>query len=271
MRAFTVSFAFAFLLAASPVALSQSLTQDDNIRGGWLESRGKPGKRGAQSKPATKPKSSAPVSVQSTTAPAPSQTAATVEPTVAIGGLGIGYTLFKKDDKGEFVRANAQEVFKSGDTIRLLIETNVDGYLYIFSRENGEAPRLLYPNLRVQNGNNLIKAHEPFWLPDAGEIEFDGNPAKETLSLVFAETPLANVSPSPSLDGVEVDLKLYSEIARETDVYKVGNLKVGLRLTAEEGTRRVRIRKTAPAPAYILVNQDAKQSRIAANIQLIHN
>lgn len=245
------------------------LAQDDQIRGGWLESRARLERR---DKPAT-PKSSKPVKAEPVARSIPHttpQTAGQAEQRTN-GGLGIGYTLFKKNTQGEFVRVSTQEVFKSGDTARLLVETNLDGYLYIFNRENGQAPVLLYPNSQVQDGNNFVKAHQTFWLPDEGEIEFEGNPAKETLTIVFSQTPLANLSPTDSPDGTPVDINQFNLVARETEVRQVGNLKVGLRLTTEEGTRKVRIRKTAPAPAYILVNQDANQSRIVANIQLTHN
>lgn len=246
-----------------------ALAQEDQIRGGWLESRARLERRDkpAPAKPARPVKPEAGARPNSQPNPQPASQA---EQEAGIG-LGIGYTLFKKNAQGEFVRVSTQEVFKSGDSARLLVETNLDGYLYIFSREDGQAPMLLYPNLQVQNGDNFVKAHQTFWLPDEGEIEFDGNPAKETLTLVFSEKPLSQFSPGSSPDGSPVDLNQFNLVARETQVRQVGNLKVGLRLTSEEGTRKVRIRKTAPSPAYILVNQDVSQSRIVANIQLTHN
>ncbi len=236
--------------------------QEDQTRGGWLESRGRLEKR---EKAVTPPKTTKPSTVQ--TAPAPS---VQIEQS-GNSGLGIGYTLFKKNINGEFVRVSTEERFRSGDSVRLLVETNLDGYLYIFSRENGKAPMLLFPNAHVQGGNNYLKAHKAFWLPEEGEIEFDGNPAEETLTLLFSERPLPNFVPSPSLDGVAVDAKLYDEVARETEVNRIGNLNVGIKLTAEEGTRSVRIRKSSPPPAYILVNRDTKTPRIVANIKLTHH
>ncbi len=240
--------------------------QEDQTRGGWLESRGRLEKREKAATPApktsNKPKPASPNT--STPSVQPEQAAAT-------SGLGIGYTLFKKNINGEFVRVSTDERFKSGDSVRLLVETNLDGYLYIFSRENGKAPMLLFPNAHVQSGNNYLKAHKAFWLPEEGEIEFDGNPAEETLTLLFSERPLPHFVPSPSLDGVAVDAKLYDEVARETEVNRIGNLNVGIKLTAEEGTRSVRIRKSSPPPAYILVNRDTKTPRIVANIKLTHH
>lgn len=256
-----------FLLALLMISIATpALAQEDQIRGGWLESRARLERR---TKPAI---ASAPRPARPTKAE-PAQSTAKPEPE-AVSALGIGYTLFKKNTDGEFVRVGLKEVFKSGDAVRLLLETNVDGYLYIFSREEGQAPLLLYPNSQVQNGKNFVPAHQAFWLPEEGEIEFESNKnklAQETLTLVFSEKLLANFSPSNSLEGTPVDLNQFNEVARATEVRQVGNLKIGLRLTTEEGTRKVRIRKTAPSPAYILVNRDPSQSRIVANIQLTHN
>jgi hypothetical protein len=259
-----------FLLVWLLISIAASATsvwpQEDQIRGGWLESRSRLERR---TKPVTPP------------TPKPVRQTKT-EPTSPIAkpelegahGLGIGYTLFKKNADGEFVRVGTQEVFKSGDSARLLVETNLDGYLYIFSREGDQPPMLLYPNSQVQNGKNFVPAHQAFWLPEEGELEFDSiknGPAKETLTLVFSETLLPDLAAANSLEGTPVDLAQYNEVARATEVRQVGNLKIGLRLTTEEGTRKVRIRKTVPPPAYILVNRDAKESRIVANIQLTHN
>jgi len=260
MKSLSSLFAVGTLLAFLAMP---ALAQEDQIRGGWLESRSRLERREKpSSRPSRQPRTEKPVSSQTAAQPATQK-----EPETQLG-LGIGYTLFKKNAAGEFVRASTQEVFKSGDLVRLLVETNLDGYLYIFSREEGQAPVLLYPNSQVQNGTNFVQAHQTFWLPEDGEIEFDGNPAKETLTLVFSEKPVADLAASNSLEGTPVDQNRYNEIARETEVQRVGNLTVGLRLTTEEGQRKVRIRKQTPAPAYILVNRDANQSRIVANIQL---
>jgi hypothetical protein len=256
---------FLLVLLLSSIAVTAS-AQEDQIRGGWLESRSRLERR---TKPATTPATKP--ARQTKTEPA--QTIPKPEPEAA-SGLGIGYTLFKKNTDGEFVRVGLKEVFKSGDAVRLLVETNLDGYLYIFSREEGQSPMLLYPNSQVQNGKNFIPAHQAFWLPEEGEIEFESNKnglAQETLTLVFSEKLLPNFSPSNSLEGTPVDLNQFNEVARATEVQQDGNLKIGLRLTAEEGTRKVRIRKTAPSPAYILVNRNSSESRIVANIQLTHN
>src|SRR5262249_34053088 len=52
------------------------------------------------------------------------------------GPIGLGYTVFKKDENGKPVRVNPAQEFRTGDEMRFVIESNADGYLYIFHQEN---------------------------------------------------------------------------------------------------------------------------------------
>jgi hypothetical protein len=107
-------------------------------------------------------------------------------------------------------------------------------------------------------------------LPEKGEIEFDDRPAKEKLLVVFSEQPLANLAPSAKPEGEVVEARLFQEVTRETAMRKGGQLGAGSLLTQTEGKRGVRLSVKDPAPAFILLNQDAAQTRIVASIQLTH-
>src|ERR1041384_4824168 len=47
--------------------------------------------------------------------------------------IGLGVTLFMRDTNGLAVRVDPDHVFRKGDRVRVLLETNSDGYLYIFN------------------------------------------------------------------------------------------------------------------------------------------
>src|SRR5262245_56070508 len=99
-----------FSILVCLISLLTSITslvwaQEDQIRGGWLESRARLERRTKQAS------ASAPKPARQTKAEPASSTA---KPEAdAASGLGIGYTLFKKDTDGVFVRVGTQEVFKS--------------------------------------------------------------------------------------------------------------------------------------------------------------
>jgi hypothetical protein len=246
--------------------VDQPPSQQDAIRGGWLKSRSSLAS-GPRPTTRTQPKPPAPVKPQGpcgkTTAPA---TASTRQQ----NALGLGYTLFMIKETGDAVRISPDHQFRAGERIRLLVEANRDGYIYIFSQENDEAPKLLFPNTAIAGGSNCVSAHQTFWLPEDGEIEFDNRPAREKLTVVFSETPLAKLAPSAKLEGEAVEAGLFQEVARQTAVRAGGQSGAGALLTKTEGQRGVRLSVKDPAPAVILVNQDVAQSRIVANVQLTH-
>ncbi len=233
--------------------------QQDGVRGGWLKSRNLPAQVN-QVKP--------PVKQPGKTAKKPPKPPATGN--VKSETLGIGYTLFMINPSGELVRVNTDHQFKSGDRISLLVEMNRNGYIYLFSQENDGPPRLLFPNTRIRKGNNLIEAHQTFWVPEEGEIEFDNRPAKERLIVVFSEEEIKNLPVSAKPEGEAVEIGLFRDVSRETTIRKGGLLEEGMLLTKGERQRGVRLNTKDPAPAFIIVNQNPAEKRIVANIQLTH-
>jgi hypothetical protein len=237
-------------LAATSLLFSVSFGQDDQARG-WFVSRDH------KAKPA-------PVK-QRPRARRPASTASLPPAT-----LGLGYTLFLANASGQLERVNPDRPFRSGEKIKLLVETNRDGYVYIFSQENNGAPRLLFPNKEVSTDSNFVPAHQPFWVPEKGEIEFDEKPAQERLFVVFNENELRQLAASNRPEGDPVEAKLFQELAQQTAARQHSQLEIGKLLTSREGTRGVRLNSRDPAPAFILLNQQPEQKRIVLNLQLTH-
>ncbi len=266
----------ASLIGLSLLAI-QAVAQQDHIRGGWLKSRTEPPRqtKSPPPKPTPRIKPEPPVETREPCAKAPQPATASAaklaaNSTAGLATLGLGYTLFMVNDAGNLMRVSPDRQFKSGERVRLLVETNRNGYIYIFTQENDEAPKLLYPNIAIANGNNCVLAHRTFWLPEEGEIEFDEHPAREKLTVVFSERPLAKLAPSAMPEGDLVEARLFQEVTRQTAIRKGGQVDAGMLLTKTEGARGVRLNLKDPAPAVILLNQDAAQTRIVATIQLTH-
>ena len=78
------------------------------------------------------------------------------------------------------------------------LATNTDGYLYIFHTENNGEPQMLYPDVRLERGDNRIEAHVPYEIPwnEPGVenwFKFDANPANERLYIVVTRQPLPGI------------------------------------------------------------------------------
>src|SRR2546423_15609580 len=70
--------------------------------------------------------------------------------------IGLGYTLFMREPSGRSIRVEPTREFHNGDRIRLALEPNVDGYLYIFDSEDGAQPKMIFPDARLDSGDNWI-------------------------------------------------------------------------------------------------------------------
>ena len=114
--------------------------------------------------------------------------------------LGLGLTLFTRDSNGLSVRADPDHVFHKGDRVRVLLETNSDGYLYIFNTTDDGQPIMLYPDPQLDEAGNYLQAHVPFEIPSSLAAEerlrwlvFDEYAGNERLYFVFTREPLAGV------------------------------------------------------------------------------
>ncbi|HEX8335493.1 MAG TPA: DUF4384 domain-containing protein, partial [Pyrinomonadaceae bacterium] len=228
----------ALLLVACPAAPAQEgQKKDEQVIEDFVTTRGvsfdEPGKRSKKQTPhaASSRRKSSPAGKGSTTAsgkgPAGKGGAAgkTTKPGVSeaaaqpgddagaqyleAGGarraLALGYTILLKDDGGRLSVADPKSEFKTGDRFAVAIETNADGYLYMFSAENGRNPELLFPHAQIDGGANAVAAHARASFPTAANaeeehfIEFTDPPAAEHLFIIFSRRPLAEVPAGEAL------------------------------------------------------------------------
>ena len=134
--------------------------------------------------------------------PPPAPTAGKEKPL----GIALGHTLFMRAPTGEAMRVGHGREFKSGDSVRLLLETNTDGYLYIFNAENDADPLMIFPNAKLGRGANFVRAHVPYEIPSSAErvedlrwLSFDDRPAVERVYLIVARRPLEGVPAGEAL------------------------------------------------------------------------
>lgn len=183
----------------------------DDVRGAFLTSR--PKEKAPAPAATAKPSRRRPKPVvannsasrpEKTPAPTvgPSGTTVASEPkkSVNVPRIGLGMTLFTRDSNGLAVRVDPEHVFHKGDRVRVLLETNTDGYLYIFNQTNDGPVVMIYPNAELDDAGNYIKAHVPWEIPSSASdqerlrwLVFDENAGTERLFFVFTREPLKNV------------------------------------------------------------------------------
>lgn len=203
--------------------------------------------------------------------------------------IGLGYTLFVKQGESLHAAGPGRE-FKAGDKIRVALETNTDGYLYIFYTENGLNPQMLFPNNRIDGGANVVSAHARDFVPaDMNTwFEFDNVPATERLYIVISRTPLAGVPAGEALldhcGGARREDCYWKPTPAQWDAIKAGAQGGGrvretknaqlasLQTPIQSGsmTRGIKVKKEEPAPAVVRVNDSAAADVLVTTIDLVH-
>jgi hypothetical protein len=209
------------------------------------------------------------------------------------GGIGVGYTLFMRDEAGAAVRVNPKREFKSGEAIRLLIESNTDGYLYIFDAENDQTPTLIFPNAKLKGGDNRISAHVPYEIPSSAETDetlqwfvFNDTPATERIYVVVSRQPLEGVPTGERLvkfcEGKDQtcawkpagDQWLRLKGVNRRDEIAMSRVKDdGLFQTTAEReavSRGLGLSATAPPPTVIYMASSASADVLITTVDLIH-
>src|SRR5688572_21786896 len=302
MRLSAILFGLVFMCAALAVAVPPQDGED--VRGAFLTSRPKEKKANTSStRPSRKrPKAtttSEKTPVEKTTDGATASTGSkeTTGTTVKTGDskpvnvprLGIGLTLFSRDSNGLAVRVDPGRVFQKGDRVRLLLETNSDGYLYIFNRTNDGPPMMIYPNAEIDEGGNYLQAHVPFEIPASNAAEerlrwfaFDETTGTEKVFFVFTREPLKDVPTEDELiafcrnnqcpwqagGSVWEMVQAQAQEPLKSDRAKAfGTAQTPVEHNAT--TRGLGLAKDDPQPSLIMMASSTKPT-LVANLDLIH-
>jgi hypothetical protein len=143
--------------------------------------------------------------------------------TVANVPLGMRYSVKKRDASGKFQEVDADSTFRSGDRIRLGVDSNTSGYLYVVMRGSSGNWRLLFPASDVDSGNNRIEKGTSQQIPAGatGQFVFDDQSGTEKLFLVLSRRP------EPDLD------KLIYSITGASNTSSERTLVAGAKISSE--------------------------------------
>jgi hypothetical protein len=286
-------------IAAAPIQ------DQDDVRGAFLTTRPKektqtsgattrPSRRSPKKSvtPGKPPENDSKAGHSGSSAPSGPSTSSGSSRPVNAQRLGLGLTLFMRESNGLAVRVDPDHVFSKGDRVRVLLETNTDGYLYIFNTTNNGQPVMIYPNADLDEGGNYLQAHVPFEIPasDAPQerlrwFVFDENAGTEQLFFVFSREPLTGMPIEDQLTALCRDAKDKCPFKPSAEVWTALQKQMqeplktdkaaqyGKTQTATEqqaSTRGLGLAKTDPEPSMVLMASTTRSTLIAA-LDLIHN
>jgi hypothetical protein len=206
--------------------------------------------------------------------------------------LGLGLTLFTRDSNGLAVRVDPHHEFHKGDRVRVLLETNADGYLYIFNTTDGGAPVMVYPDPQLDEAGNFIQAHVPFEIPSSLAAEerlrwltFDDSAGTERLYFVFTRESLGDVpieddlikycrehkAQCPWHPAAELWARLQKEMEAPLRVDNSKNFEKG-QTTAEHNaaTRGIGLAKDDPEPSMVMMSASSGPGMLVTALELLH-
>jgi hypothetical protein len=114
--------------------------------------------------------------------------------------LGLKYYILLKDR--DTIRHVNYHSFRGGQQIRLVFSSNMDGFIYIIERGSKGTKRLLFPDPRINQGINVLRAYQEYELPADGFFAFDETTGKETLDVFLSPTPLSELDVANLPDGL---------------------------------------------------------------------
>jgi hypothetical protein len=295
----TGALLIAFALA-SAIVVATAQQPDEAVRGAFLESRPKttnlnqPSRRGRRRPPANTNANTNNSSSSATNANMTNVNLAGTNrgPKKKVQAIGLGYTLFMRDADGRGVRVEPTHEFRNGDRVRLALEPNVDGYLYIFDSEDSGPVRMIYPDVRLDGGDNWIEAHVPMEIPSSEEseerlrwFEFYGKPGGDRIYVVVTREPLKSVPTSDELVAFcglnkdkcpwqpSSDVWEQIEKATKAEVKVATSKNFGQTQTETEKvatTRGLGLDKSAPQPSVIRINASTSEPLLVTVLDLVH-
>jgi hypothetical protein len=287
-----------FVFAVSFLVVNAQQPGDDDVRGAFISSRPKttdpnaPPRRHQRRKQTTTT-TGANASASVTTTKPTNTYKPKVEPSkVAVGPIGLGYTLFMRDEFGKPMRVDPVHEFRNGDRVRLSLEPNIDGYLYIFDSEDGGPPQMIFPDARLDSGYNDVDAHIPVEIPSNDQaderlrwFQFYGKPGQDRLYIVLTREPLpgvpsgetlvsycaANKDKCPWRPPAEVWAQI--QLGTKADVHVVTSGQFGQPQSNAEAvatTRGLGLDQNAPQPSVIRMSVSTSAPVLVTALDLIH-
>lgn len=177
--------------------------------------------------------------------------------------LTVQYLLMKLRPDGTQLAINPGSQLNNGDMLRLAVTPNQEGFLYIIHQYEGEDGQILFPNSRVNDGQNFVAKNQEFLLPPpncgAGDpracwYPVTPSPKKEFFIVIFSRDLILDLPNQAAQEALSAGGAVKKEIIDEylKSVNPADYLVKGRPSTATAGT---------PSPyAVWVINKNTKDN-----------
>ncbi|HUG82766.1 MAG TPA: DUF4384 domain-containing protein [Bryobacterales bacterium] len=102
--------------------------------------------------------------------------------------LGLRYSFLKQQGNGT-VEVDTATEFRSGERIRLTVESNDSAYLYLVLLGSSGKWSVLFPSSQIAGGNNHIEPGHRYTIPAQHWFAFDDQVGEEKLFILLSRQP----------------------------------------------------------------------------------
>jgi len=194
--------------------------------------------------------------------------------------LGLRYAVLKRDANNQYNEVDPDTSFRSGDRIRLKVDANTSGYLYVVMQGSSGTWKLLFPSAEVAGGSNLVHKGESRQIPsgERGQFVFDEQAGNEKLFIVLTRQPepdldklIYSMGGTPAKDGSRgSDRSLVAQASLGDDVVsKLRSQMTSRDLVFEKVDSASADGKTENA-AYVVNPSTAPDARLVVDVALKH-
>jgi hypothetical protein len=107
--------------------------------------------------------------------------------------LGLRINILRYNSDGSTTDALPDTTFHSGDRIRLNVEPNAPGFLYIAVQGSSGTWKAMFPSPEIEGGDNRVEAMHATVVPPGNRVfAFDTTAGKENLFVVFSRQPVSD-------------------------------------------------------------------------------
>lgn len=189
--------------------------------------------------------------------------------------LGMRYNVLQRDANDKMVSADPDATFKAGNCLALEVETNRDGFLYVFNRGTSGAWQALFPSAEMKEESNRLYAGEYTAVPGGYCFELDNTPGTERLLVVFTEREedmqrlgdAIRQPAAPSKSAAPVMLA-GGKLARDIEMFQAGQL-IGRDIKITK-IARPQAKDEKPNAVYAVRTASAAGDRLVVEISLKH-
>ena len=180
-------------------------------------------------------------------------------PVKPVSHIGVRYNILKVDLESQKATEVAPDtVFHKGDCVRIRMQPNRGGFLYVFAQGSSGTWQTLLPSEEAFDETNLVGAYNLTDVPAKTCFEFDNTPGVERLMVVVTSKP--------------EDVLQLNESIRKPDPIMVAGLATGLQSRDLKITRvdKPKAAGEAPYSTYLVNAASTTSDRLVIEIKLKH-